>query len=127
MKTECLELQRRFLENYSIPSSVEEMWLDIRTTLSNILESSVPSKMTSTRFNQPWITKEVKALSRRKKRSFKKANMSKKDRDKNRYHQLKSATRSACKKAYNDYITNIISPDSTSNPKTFLGFYQQQE
>ena len=78
--------------------------------------------MTSSRFSQPWITREVKALTRRKKRSYKKAKASKKPKDKKRYKQLKTTTRTACKKAYNDYVNNIISPDSTANPKRFWGF-----
>ena len=35
--------------------------------------NSVPSKMSSTRFNQPWITNHIKRLSKRKQRSFNKA------------------------------------------------------
>ena len=122
MKSECDEFKRHFLQTYNVTSSVEEMWKYISTTLTNILDSSVPSKMTSSRFNQPWINREVKSLSRRKKRSFRKAKTSKKEKDKRRYKQLKAQTRDACKKAYNDYITNIISPDCTSNPKRFWGF-----
>lgn len=42
--------------------------------------------------------------------------------DKKKYQHLKVKTRDACRKAYNEYINNIISPDSTSNPKRFWGF-----
>ncbi|KAK3090576.1 hypothetical protein FSP39_012808 [Pinctada imbricata] len=39
-----------------------------------------------------------------------------------RYKQLKQATRAACRSAYNDYISNIISPESQSKPKKFWSF-----
>ena len=39
-----------------------------------------------------------------------------------RYKHLKDLLRTTCRSAYNSYITNIISPDSTSNPKRFWSF-----
>ena len=80
---------------------------------------NVPSKMTSTRFNQPWINTDVKRLSRRKKRSFVRARNSGNIKDRERYHVLKKQSRVACKRALNEYLTDIISPQSTSNPKRF--------
>ena len=127
LKTACLNFQHRFMETYSITSSVENMWHDISSTLTTLLDSSVPSKMSSSRFSQPWINRDIKALSRRKKKSFKKARSTKKPKDVQRYQHLKKVTRSACKKAYHKYINDIISPDSTSNPKRFWGFINSKK
>lgn len=80
MKSEFIEFKKQFLNNYDSSSPIEEMWNSISTTLK-ILESSVPSKMTSSRFNQPWINREIKALSRRKKRQFNKAKSTKHSKD----------------------------------------------
>merc|ERR1711867_72400 len=98
------------------------MWDDIKSSLLQILDTGVPTKVASTRFNQPWITGTVKRLSRRKKRSFIKARRSKKAKDLQRYKYLKKITRTACRKAYKDYITNVISPESGTNPKRFWSF-----
>ena len=122
MKQSCIEFQHQFLSSYNETSCVEDMWTDIKTNLDTILESSVPSKMTSSRFSKPWINRDVKALSRRKKRSFAKARRTGNRRDIKRYQTLKKATRTACKSAYNEYVTNIISPESTTNPKRFWSF-----
>ena len=127
LKTACLDFQHRFMETYSITSSVQDMWHDISSTLTTLLDSSVPSKMSSSRFSQPWINRDIKALSRRKKKSFKKARSTKKPKDVQRYQHLKKVTRSACKKAYHEYINDIISPDSTSNPKRFWGFINSKK
>lgn len=83
----------QFLNNYDFSSSIEEMWNFISTTLNKILQSSVPSKITTSRFNQPWINREImvhslllsffiKALLRRKKRQFIKAKSTKISKDK---------------------------------------------
>ena len=38
------------------------------------------------------------------------------------YLSLKKQSRAACKEAYNNYLTDIVSPDSKSNPKRFWSF-----
>ena len=98
------------------------MWTEIKQFLLELLSKHVPSKLTSSRFNQPWITTSVKRLTRRKKRSFVRARRSQKQRDFEKYLTLKKQSRTACKKAYNTYLTDIVSPDSKCNPKRFWGF-----
>ena len=55
------------------------------------------------------------------------ARTSKKRKDFERYEKLKKSSTETCKTAYNDYITNIISPDSSSNPKRFYGFIKSKK
>ena len=55
------------------------------------------------------------------------ATSSKKLKDFERYEKLKKSSTETCKTAYNDYITNIISPDSSSNPKRFYGFIKSKK
>ena len=57
------------------------------------LDACVPSKMTTTRYNQPWITCELKQLARKKKLAFKKAKMTRKAKDTKRYNSLKNITK----------------------------------
>nr|XP_054767499.1 uncharacterized protein LOC129274773 [Lytechinus pictus] len=73
MKRECGLYQQRFIKMHDEKSSVINMWEEIKTFLQDLLQKHVPSKMTSSRFNQPWINSLVKQLSRRKKRAFKRA------------------------------------------------------
>ena len=63
-----------------------------------------------------------KRLSRKKKCSYDKARRTGNAKDLQRYKHLKQLSTEACRRAYNGYITNIISPDSTENPKRFWGF-----
>ena len=93
----------------------------IKSNLLHILEETVPSKMSTSRFNQPWINQKIKQLTRQKMRSYEKARKTKRKSDYDRYHRLKSTTQKECRKAYRDYIHNII------NPELILGIYQEQE
>ena len=78
--------------------------------------------MSTSRFNQPWINQKIKQLTRQKKGSYEKARKTKRKPDDDRYHRLKSTTQKECRKAYRDYINNIINPELSANPKRFWGF-----
>ncbi|XP_063951801.1 uncharacterized protein LOC135153256 [Lytechinus pictus] len=122
LKKDCLVFQNSFTGQYCTSSSVQDMWLDIKTTLTKLLDKHVPSKMSSTRYNQPWITRSVKRLSRKKKKYYNRAKTSNDQADFEKYQQVKRHSRIACKQAYNKYLTDIGSPDTTSNPKRFWSF-----
>jgi hypothetical protein len=49
-----------FTTNFSITSSIEDMWRAINSSLSLTLDKCVPSKMTTSRSNQTWINREIK-------------------------------------------------------------------
>ena len=89
MRDGLCSFANNFITTYDVTSNIEEMWRNITSSLSHILDKCVPSKMTTTRFNQPWITREVKRLSRQKKRCFKKARDSKSSKEQRRYQHLK--------------------------------------
>ena len=76
MKEDILNFVKEFSSKFNCQSNIESMWKEITTYLSTIMKKHVPTKMTSTRFNQPWITREIKQLSRQKKKSFRKVRAS---------------------------------------------------
>ena len=120
MKSSCKSFQQEFLQKFNSISNVNTMWNDIKNHLLSTLDLFVPSKMTSSRFSRPLITRDIKQLSRRKKRAYVRARSSNMGKDFKRYEKLKKSSTESCKTAYNDYITNIISPDSSNNRKGFL-------
>ena len=73
MKKELTEYSKTFYEKFTTSSSINEMWLDFKHKCIETLAKHVPSKMTTTRFNQPWIDRNTRRLSRRKKRAYRKA------------------------------------------------------
>ena len=104
-------------------SKINLVWIGLSMkcgTFSNILrilQESVPSKMSSSRFSLHWINRTIKQISRQKNRNFDKARRTKKKSDIARYRKLKSATQKECRKAYKDYVESIFDPDLSSNPK----------
>ena len=59
-----------FFAAYNINTPIDTMWSAIKEKLLKLLEDFVPKKLSSTRFSQPWITREVKRLVARKKRWY---------------------------------------------------------
>ena len=118
----CTELATTFCQTFNATSPIQDVWTFIKTHLLKLQDQHVPSKQSSTRYSQSWINREVKSLSMKKKRSYDKARRTGIAKDFRRYKHLKQLSTEACRRAYNNYITNIISPDSTENPKRFWGF-----
>ena len=126
LEDQASEMVKQFKEKFSLDRAINEMWDLFKSNILKILQESVPSKMSSSRFNQPWINHTVKQMTRWKKRSFDKARRTKKKSNIARYRKLKSATQKECRKAYKDYVENIIDPDLSSNPKRFWSFIKSK-
>ena len=56
---------------------VIEIWNFIKIELNKITKNHVPSKLTSSKFHQPWINNKIKRLIRKKNRWFQRAKASK--------------------------------------------------
>ena len=117
----------KFKEVLNLDNPVNGMWIFIKSNLLNILAETVPSKMTSSIFNQPWINQNIKQIKRQKKISFVKARKTKKKADIARYHHLKNLSQKECRKAYRDYISDIINPELSTNPKRFWSFIKSKK
>ena len=127
MKEECKIFQEEFVQKYNTDSNVQDMWKNIKDVLQSLLDSHVPTKMTSSRYSQPWITGDLKRQTRRKKRRYNKARKSNKKKDWEKYHKLKKSTQAACKKAYNGYLNDVICTESNNNPKRFWSFIKSKK
>ena len=98
----CIHFIREFT-----PSSPVNLMRNRFKNMCMTCLNSIPSKMSSTRFNQPWITNYIKRLSKRKQRSFNKARSTNLPNDWTTYYNLKKESLRACQKAYNTYVTNF--------------------
>ena len=108
------EFQGKFLAKYNISSNIESMWQDIKSSLLNIVRTTVPSKDTTTRFNQVWVNGDVKRKARQKKRSHQQARETRSEQDLRRYRKIKKECKIICKEAYNSYINNMISLEGSN-------------
>ena len=107
---------QHYVEANSVNTNVDELWSQISTELNRILDTMVPSRLSSARYSQPWINQRLKALSRRKKRAYKKARWSKKTQDWTRYKNLKKSMQRECRSTYHSYINDMLCEED-GNPE----------
>ena len=128
LKQDAIIFTSEFINIYNSNSYVHTMWGTIKTQLTNLLDTHVPNKLTSTRHNQPWITTEIKRLTRQKKKAYNRSRGKPKTSKQNqRFQTLEKKTKWACKVAYREYITNMISPvNGNVNPKRLYNFIKSK-
>jgi len=65
-----------FVANNSTDSDVEYLWSTFKEKCNSVLMTKIPSKLSSSKFYQPWINKSIKQLTRRKQHLYNKARRS---------------------------------------------------
>ena len=70
------EFDRSLTEEHLQASDVNCLWDNFQTTLQAAIDKYVPSKLSSTRYNSPWIDQSIRRDIRRKQRLFNKARKS---------------------------------------------------
>ena len=73
LRPDVLSFSNDLTSHCTPDTDVNTLWNSFKEFTCNLLDDIVPSKMTSTRFTQPWINRKVKRISRKKKRAYKKA------------------------------------------------------
>lgn len=126
MKNLLSKFSTDFIASNSIVTPIDDMWNQLSAKLQEILTACVPSKMTTTRFNQPWINGHLKRLARRKKKAFRKAKRTRSLRDHTRYKHLKKQMQADCRKTYDTYVANMICDDSSGKSKKLWSFIKSK-
>ncbi|MCG8034813.1 MAG: hypothetical protein JAZ03_21935, partial [Candidatus Thiodiazotropha taylori] len=120
MGTEIDKFTSDFTQKYTTSTDINVLWSTFKTTCISIMDEQVPTKQTSSRFNQPWINRKLKRLTRRKKRAYMRSKKSGTQEHQDAYKQLQKDTQRECKKAYNTYVEDLVSTDR--NPKKLYTF-----
>ena len=115
-----------YLTSVTINAPVEEQWRIISRHLTQTIDNLVPSKMSTTRFNQPWITRQLKRLARKKSRSYKKVKQSDEPRDWQQYKTLKKQMQFDCRKTHQKYVDDMICGDMANNPNKFWSYIKSK-
>ena len=115
-----------FLTENNIDTPVNDQWGQISSELQNTMANLIPSKLTTTRYNQPWITRHIKRLARRKSRAFKKAKHSKTERDWTRYKTLKKQMQRDCRTTYQEFVNDMICQESGGGSKKFWAYIKSR-
>ena len=110
------KFQNQFLSTFEPTRTVNDLQNETKLAINTAIDKHVPTKMSTSRFSQPWITTGVKRISRRKKRAYRKAKYSNDDADWKSYRDLNKQSKSTCHTAYNNNVVHV-SDDEKSTKK----------
>ena len=119
-------LSDRITSQYTTHTPVNTIWQELKSGVENVLKT-IPSKMTSSRFQPPWVNRTIKRNARRKQRAHRKACNSNRPQDWSRLRKLVKNQRVECRNAYYNYIRDIISPDLHQRPKRFWSYISSRK
>ncbi|KAK3096098.1 hypothetical protein FSP39_023212 [Pinctada imbricata] len=114
-----------YVQNHSTTEPIDSLWCALKTGCLSVLDTCVPSKMTTQRYSQPWITQDLKRLSRRKHRAYKRYMKSRSNHDFSVYKELKNTVHVRCKERYSEYVNEIIM-DENQKPKRLWSFIKSK-
>ena len=82
----------------------------------------MPSKQSSSRFNQPWLNTDTKRACRQARaRTYRKARRTNRVKDWERFRRLKKDTQKICRQAHTKYINDIVNSAPTSQSNKNFG------
>ena len=107
--------------------TIEESWNILTNIIEDAVSSFVPNKQTSSRYSQPWITRQCRRATRRKKRAYRKAKRTNNQLDWDRYNDLRRRAQTECKRANIDYTSRNVNHDFNNNTKKFYTYIKNKK
>ena len=105
LKQRTISFGEDFLQKCS-SRSIHDNWAAFKEHIKTV-KGLVPSKLSSTRFNLPWMTSEIKRLCRKKRRVYNKAKQGS-EKHRARFKKLQNETRDALRKAHWSHVNGIL-------------------
>ncbi|XP_065901865.1 uncharacterized protein [Dysidea avara] len=105
-----------FVITYPPTTPINILWnkfSDICTQCLNL----IPTKWSTTKQKQPWITRQIKQLTRKKQRAYKRAHLTNSLSDWATYQDLKRLSQRECCSAFNNYVSSFIDENNNVTKK----------
>ena len=96
-----------FFSTYDHSTPVNTLWDEFKTLCISCIDM-IPHKPSCTNAQPPWITRNIKRLSRKKQRKYNKARKSNSEADWAVYRDLKKEMQRICRSSHNNYISLFL-------------------
>ena len=104
--------------DYSVDTPIDELWKEFKQACNECLQQ-VPI-LAPHDSRKPWITNNIKRLSRQKQRHFNRARQTNHVDDWNAYYELKRKTQQECRRSHNCYVSNLADDRGNVSKKTVV-------
>ena len=113
-----------FLNEHTTDTPVNILWEEYKSLCESCL-TLVPHTQTSDKHRSPWITKQIKRLSRQKQRRYNKARSTNLSNDWENYYSIKKELQRVCRNSHNNYLSSLLSSESKPT-KRFWAFIKNK-
>ena len=107
IKSETIAFSEEFMTS-DRDRSEEENWDTLVNHLKSSQEKLIPSKLSSTRYNVPWLTSTIRRMCRKKRRLYRGAKKSGKQEHKTAFKAIQNETRYALRQEHWAYVNSIL-------------------
>ena len=70
LQNDMQAFSQSFISKFSTSHPVDSLWTAFKNGCLNVIGSNVPSIMTTERYSQPWINRQIKQLTKTKQRAY---------------------------------------------------------
>ena len=102
--------------------SVDNMWDHFERNVRRIMDTCIPHKMTSSRYNLPWFNRSFRRQKRAKKRLYDNAKKSGNPVHRNDFRAARKRLQKNLKSAREAYISDFLRDAIKENPKRFWSY-----
>ena len=102
---------------------VESKWEMLASHLKKMQHNHIPSKLSSTPYNIPWLPTKLKRMCHKKSQLFRRAKKSRNPNQKAAYKHIQNETRNALRRAHWSYV-NGIHAEGQGDIKPLYGYIQ---
>ena len=113
---------QEIIDTCSVNTPVEVIWQKIKNISDEVVGNMVPSRVTSKRFNQSWVTRKCRSLFRRKRRAYNRARRTNREEDWNHFRDLRRETQKQCNKAAAEHVARRVSIDTDKTRKALYSY-----
>ena len=129
IREETTTFRDKFLSDHQ-ERDVDTNYSDFQQHVDDMLDKHVPTKLSSSRRNGPWLTTTIRLMCRKKQRLYNRAKKAKKNKDQywGQYRAHQTSTSKALRKAKWDYINGILQESlNEGNSKPFWWYIYSQK
>ena len=105
--------------------SVDKMWADFEGNIRRIMDTCIPHKMSSSRYNLPWFNRLLKRKTRIKQRLYNKAKKSGNPAHWNEFRAARKRLQKDLKSTRETYISDFLGTAIEENPKRLWSYIKQ--
>ena len=104
---------------------VDEKWDEFERNIRRIMDTCIPHKTTSSRYNVPWFNRSLRRQTRTKQRLYNKAKKSGKSTHWNEFRAARKRLQKNLKSTREKYISDYLGGAIEENPKRFWTYIKQ--